>query len=152
MRLQLPPNVSFSHRLSRPLRTPSPTSRSPPCTKNLLRNASAPPFLPTRSPDCSNNSNCQNRQPSDSFFGTIGPQHSMPTRVHENPQSPLGTIIDSATQQFVPCTSTPQRSLRQSTMNLRKANLLYKACLPRDLTDFLSPKKTKHASRNNPDS
>ena len=150
MRWQPPTNCSFSQSfVTTTSQSETQQSQSPVHRESLL-NASAPPFVPTQTADCFNTSSFQSREPSDSSFRTITPQHSTPTRVHENLRSPLGTIIDSATQQFVQRTSMPPRSLRQSTMNQRKANPLYKARLPRDLTDFLSPKNKKNAARNGP--
>ena len=152
MTWQLPTNCSFSQSFVTSTSQSETQQSQSPLSREYLLNDSAPPFVPTQTADCFNTSNFQSREPSDSPFRSITHQHSTPTRVHENPRSPLGTIIDSATQQFVQRTSMPLRSLQQSTMNQRKANPLYKARLPRDLTDFLSPKKKKNPPRNDPSS
>ena len=44
-------------------------------------------------------------------------------------------------------TSTPSRSLRSNTKQQRKAQPLFKAKLPRDLTEFLSPKNKPRTNR-----
>ena len=80
--------------------------------------------------------------------------HNLRQRLYSSPQSnSSATIRTSLNQSFdnhaPPSThiSTPSRSLRSNTKQQRKAQPLFKVKLPRDLTEFLSPKKKPRNNR-----
>ena len=82
-----------------------------------------------------------------------GASHNLRHWLYSSPQSNSpATLCTSLNKSFdihaTPSTniSTPSRSLRSATKQQRKAQPLFKAKVPRDLTEFLSPKKK---SRNN---
>ena len=80
--------------------------------------------------------------------------HNLRQRLYSSPQSNSpATLRTSLNKSFdihaPPSTniSTPSRSLRSNTKQQRKAQPLFKAKLPRDLTEFLSPKKKPRNNR-----
>ena len=77
-----------------------------------------------------------------------GASHNLRQRLYSSSQSnsppTIRTSLNNSFDNHAPPstnTSTPSRSLRSNTKQQRKAQPLFKAKLPRDLTEFLSPKK-----------
>ena len=64
--------------------------------------------------------------------------NSTPTR---SPSSPVENIVRRAARELHSRSPSNQRTLRPSTVSQRKAQPLFRSRLPRDLTDFLSPRK-----------
>ena len=83
-----------------------------------------------------------------------GASHNLRQRLYSSPQSNSpATLRASLNKSFdihappSTNTSTPSRSLRSNTKQQRKAQPLFEAKLPRDLTEFLSPKKKLRSNR-----
>ena len=148
-----PPLLSSSRRCS----LPSPTRsldherRNPPPFSVEPRSSSSPRKHQSSKPSPKITTFGQSSSRLD--FLIDGASHNLRQQLYSSPQlsipathrTPLNKSIDihapSSTN-----TSTTSRSLRSATKQQRKAQPLFKAKLPRDLTEFLSPKKK---SRNN---
>ena len=83
-----------------------------------------------------------------------GASHNLRQRLYSSPQSnnpaTLRASLNKSFDIHAPPsinTSTPSRSLRSNTKQQRKAQPLFKAKLPRDLREFLSPKKKPRTNR-----
>ena len=83
-----------------------------------------------------------------------GASHNLRQRLYSSPQSNSpATLRTSLNMSFYnharasTNTSTTSRSLRSATKQQRKAQPLFQAKLPRDLTEFLSPKKKPRTNR-----
>ena len=95
------------------------------------------------------------QSPSRLDFLIDGASHNLRQRLYSSPQSSspatLRTSLNKSFDIHPPSStniSTPSRSLRSNTKQQRKAQPLFKAKLPRDLTDFfLSPKKKPRHNR-----
>ena len=83
-----------------------------------------------------------------------GVSRNLRQRLYSSPQSnspatlraSLNKSFDIHPPSFINI-STPSRSLRSITKQQRKAQAIFKATLPRDLTEFLSPKKKPRNNR-----
>ena len=83
-----------------------------------------------------------------------GASHNVCQRLYSSPQSnnpaTLRASLNMSFDNHAPPstnTSTPSRSLRKNTRQERKAQPLFKTKLPRDLTEFLSPKEKPRNNR-----
>ena len=148
-----PPLLSSARRRS----LPSPTRsfdherRTPPPVSVEPRSSSTPRKLQSSKPSPKKTTFDQSPSRLDSLID--GASHTLRQRLYSSPQSnspaTLGTSLNMSFDNHAPPstkTSTPSRSLRSNTKQQRKAQPLFKAKIPRDLTEFLSPKKK---SRNN---
>ena len=94
------------------------------------------------------------QSPSRLDFLIDGASHNLRQRLYSSPQSnspaTLCTSLNTSHDIHAPPstnTSTTSRSLRSNTKQQRKAQPLFRAKLPRDLTECLSPKKKTRSNR-----
>ena len=136
------PSPWFSHPLPTPTRnTPprnvtvdshvSPTI-SPSITASTLPYDLTSGSLPSQPspPRCSTTPSNQPR--------TLPYANSLPTR---SPVPPVENIVRRAARELHSRNPSNKRTLRPSTVTQRKAQPLFRSRLPRDLTDFLSPRR-----------
>ena len=135
------PTRSFDHERS----TPPLASEKPRCT-------SSPRTRQSSNHSLHETTFVQSPSRLDSFID--GASHNLRQRLYSSPQSNSpATLRTSLNKSFdiraPPSTHspTPSRSLRSNTKLQRKAQPLFKAMLPRDLTEFLSPKKKPRTNR-----
>ena len=149
-----PPFVSSARRCS----LPSPTRsfdherHTPPTVSVEPRSSSSPRKLQTSKPSPKKTTFVQSPSRLDSLID--GASHNLRQRLYSSPQSNSpATLRTSLNKSFdihaPPSTniSTISRTLRSATKQQRKAQSLFKAKLPRDLTEFLSPKKKPRNNR-----
>ena len=134
------PTMSFDHERH----TPPPVSVEP-------SSSSTPRKLQSSKPSPKKITFVQSPSRLDSLID--GASHNLRQRLYSSPQSNSPathrTSLNMSFDNHAPPStniSTTSRSLRSATKQQRKAQPLFKANLPRDLTEFLSPKKK---SRNN---
>ena len=141
--------------------THSPKQRLPHSSPAVSIISHSPPSTPPRSsPDSFNASTIPAGSSSSpnsfSYEPTSIPFLDEPSRFREFTPSPGSSFVRSSADSIIQKAahhlqeddgSLPQphaRTLRQSTTHQRKAELLYKARLPSDVTNFLSTKKSKN--------
>ena len=149
-----PPLLSSAHQCS----LPSPTRsidherRTPPFASVKPRYSSSPRTRQSSNPSFQETTFEKSPSRLDSLID--GASHNLRQRLYSSPQlnSPA-TLRPSLNKSFdihappSTKTSTPSRSLRSNTKQQRKAQQLFKAKLPRDLTQFLCPKKKPRTNR-----
>ena len=149
-----PPLLSSARRRS----LPSPTSssdheRSTPSFASVKpRYSSSPRTRQSSNPSLHETTFVQS--PSRLDYLIDGAFHNLRQRLYSSPQSnspaTLRTSLNKSFDIHAPPstnTSTTSRSLRSNTKQQRKAQPLFKAKLPRDLTEFLSPMKKPCTNR-----
>ena len=137
---------------------PSPTRsidherRTPPFASVKPRYSSSPRIRQSSNPSFHETTFVQSPSRLDSLID--GASHNLRHRLYSSPQSnspaTLRPSLNKSLDIHAPpstYTSTPSRSLRSNTKQQRKAQPLFKAKLPRDLTQFLSPKKKPRTNR-----
>ena len=149
-----PPLLSSARRRS----LPSPTRSidheryTPPTVSIETHSSSTPQRLQSFKPSPTKTTFVQSPSRLDSLIDSAS--QNLRQRIYSSPQSNSpATFSASLNKSFdvhaPPSTniSTPSRSLRSNTKQQRKAQPLFKAKLPRDLTEFLSPKKKPRNNR-----
>ena len=148
-----PPLLSSARQCS----LPSPTRsidherRTPPFASVKPRYSSSPRTPQSSNPSLNETTFVQSPSRLDSLID--GASHNLRQRLYSSPQSNSpATLRASLNKSFdnhaPPSTNTStSRSLRSNTKQQRKAQPLFKAKLPRDLTEFLSPKKKPRTNR-----
>ena len=149
-----PPLLSSVRRRS----LPSPTRSfdherpTPPTVSVEPRSSSTPRNIQSSCSSPKKTTFVQSRSRLDSLID--GASHNLCQRLYSSPQSnspaTLRTSLNNSFDIHPPSStniSTPSRSLRSNTKQQRKAQPLFKAKLPRDLTDFLSPRKKPRNNR-----
>ena len=148
-----PPLLSSARRCS----LPSPTRSfdhvryNPPTVSMETNSSSTPQRLQAFKPSPQKTTFVQSPSRLDSLID--GASHHLRQRLYSSPQSNsparLSASLDKSFDIHPPSTniSTTSRSLRSATKQQRKAQPLFKAKLPRDLTEFLSPKKKPRSNR-----
>ena len=107
---------------------------SPSITASTLPYALTPNSLPSQASTPSRNTTSSNQPRTIPFL------NSPPT---SSPFSPVQNIVRRAARELHSRSPSNKRTLRPSTVTQRKAQPLFRSRLPRDLTDFLSPRKQK---------
>ena len=135
---------------------PSPTRsidderRTPPFASVKPRYSSSPRTRQSSNPSLNETTFVQSPSRLDSLID--GASHNLRQRLYSSPQSNSpATLRASLNKSFdnhaPPSTNTSfSRSLRSNTKQQRKAKPIFKAKLPRDLTEFLSPKKKRRTN------
>ena len=149
-----PPLLSSARQCS----LPSPTTsidherRTPPFASVKPRYSSFPRTRQSSNPSLHETTFLQS--PSGLDFLIQGASHSLRQRLYSSPQSNSpatlrASLIKSFDIHAPPSSnsSTPSRSLRSNTKQQHKAQRIFKAKLPPDLTEFLSPKKKPSTKR-----
>ena len=149
-----PPLLSSARRRS----LPSPTRsfdherHTPPPVSVEPSSSSSPRKLQSSTPSPNKTTFVQSPSRLDSLIDCAS--HNLRQRLYSSPQSnspaTLRTSLNKSFDIHAPPftnTSTTSRSLRSATRQQRKAQPLFKAKLPRDLTEFLSPKKKPRNNR-----
>ena len=137
---------------------PSPTRsfdherRTPPPVSVELRSSSSPRKLQSSHPSPKQTTFVQFPSRLDTLID--GASHNIRQRLYSSPQSnspaTLRTSLNKSFDIHAPPstnTSTTSRSFRSATKQQRKAQPLFKAKVPRDFTEFLSPKKKPRNNR-----
>ena len=137
---------------------PSPTRsidherRTPPFASVKPRYNSSPWTRQSSNPSLHETTFVQSPSRLDSLID--GASHNLRQRLYCSPQSNSPATLRASLNKTIgkhapPSTnnSTPSRSLRSNTKQQRKAQPLFKAKLPRDLTDFLSPREKPRSKR-----
>ena len=149
-----PPPLPSARRRSLPLPTRSSDHErhTPPPVSAEPRSSSSPRKLQSPTPSPKKTTFVQSPSRLDSLID--GASRNLRQRLYSSPQSNSpATLRASLNKSFdihAPPSnhiSTPSRSLRSNTKQQRKAQPLFKAKLPRDLTEFLSPKKKPRTNR-----
>ena len=149
-----PPPLPSARRRSLPLPTRSfdHERHTPPPVSVEPRSSSSPRKLQSTTPSPKKTTFVQSPSRLDSLID--GASRNLRQRLYSSPQSNSpATLRASLNKSFdidAPPSnhiSTPSRSLRSNTKQQRKAQPLFKAKLPRDLTEFLSPKKKPRTNR-----
>ena len=148
-----PPLPSACRRsLPSPTRSIDHERRTPPFPSVKPRYSSSPRTRQSSNPSLNETTFVQSPSRLDSLID--GASHNLRQRLYSSPQSNSpATLRASLNKSFdfhappSTNTSTPSRSLRSNTKQQRKAQPLFKAKLPRDLTQFLSPKKKPRTNR-----
>ena len=135
------PTRSFDHERH----TPPPVSVEP-------RSSSSPRKIQSLTPSPKKTTFVQSPSRLDSLID--GASRNLRQRPYSSPQSnspaTLRASLNKSFDKHAPAstnTSTPSRSLRSNTKQQRKAQPLFKAKLPRDRTEFLSPKEKPRTNR-----
>ena len=135
---------------------PSPTKsidherRTPPLASVNSRYSSSPRKSQSSNPSLHETKFVQSPSRLDSLID--GASHNLRQRLYNSPQStePPRSSLKKSIDIHPPSSaniSTTSRSLRSATKQQREAQPLFKAKLPRDLTEFLSPKKKPRNNR-----
>ena len=148
-----PPPLPSARRRSLPLPTRSfdHERHTPPPVSAEPRPSSSPRKLQSPTPSPKKTTFVQSPSRLDSLID--GASRNLRQRLYSSPQSNSpATLRASLNKSFdihaPPSTnSSTSRSLRSNTKQQRKAQPLFKAKLPRDLTEFLSPKKKPRTNR-----
>ena len=149
-----PPLLSSARQCSLPLPTRSidHERRTPPFASVKPRYSSSPRTRQSPNPSLNETTFVQSPSRLDSLID--GASRNLRQRLYSSPQSnKTATLRASLNKSFdihappSTNTSTPSRSLRSNTKEQRKAQPLFKAKLPRDLTEFLSPRKKPRTKR-----
>ena len=149
-----PPLLSSARQCSLPSppRSIDHERRTPPFASVKPRYSSSPRTRRSSNPSLHETTFVQSPSRLDSLID--GASHNLRQRLYSSPQSNSpATLLASLNMSFdnhtPPSTNTltPSRSLRSNTKQQRKAQPLFKAKLPRDLTEFLSPKKKPRNNR-----
>ena len=148
-----PPPLPSARRRSLPLPTRSfdHERHTPPPVSVEPRSSSSPRNLQSPTPSPKKTTFVQSPSRLDSLID--GASRNLCQRLYSSPQSNSpATLRASLNKSFdihaPPSTNTStSRSLRSNTKQQRKAQPLFKAKLPRDLTEFLSPKKKPRTNR-----
>ena len=149
-----PPLLSSARQCS----LPSPTRsidherRTPPFASVKPRYSSSPRTRQSSNPSLNETTFVQS--PSRLVSLIDGASHNLHQRLYTSPQSnssatPRASLNKSFDIHAPPSTntSTTSRSLRSNTKQQRKAQPIFKAKFPRDLTEFLSPQKKPRTNR-----
>ena len=149
-----PPLLSSARRRSLPKQTRSSDHerRTPPFASVKPRYNSSPRTCQSSNPSLNETAFVQS--PSRLDYLIDGACHKFRQRLYNSPQSNSpATLRASLNKSFdihappSTNTSTTSRFLRSNTKKQRKAQPLFRAKLPRDLTEFLSPKKKPRNNR-----
>ena len=149
-----PPLLSSARQCSLPSPTRSLDHERciPPFASVKLRYSSSPRTRQSSNPSLNETTFVQSPTRLDSLID--GASHNLRQRLYSSPQSNSpATLCASLNKSFdihaPPSinTSTTSRSLRSNTKQQRKAQPLFEAKLPRDLTEFLSPKEKPRTNR-----
>ena len=148
-----PPPLPSARRRSLPLPTRSfdHERHTPPPVSVEPRSSSSPRKLQSPTPSPKKTTFVQSPSRLDSLIE--GASRNLRQRLYSSPQSNSpATLRASLNKSFdnhaPPSTNTStSRTLRSKTKQQRKAQPLFKAKLPRDLTEFLSPKKKPRTNR-----
>ena len=149
-----PPLLSSARQcnLPSPTRSIDHERRIPPFASVKPRYSSSPKTRQSSNPSFHETTFVQSPSRLDSLID--GASHNLRQRLYSSPQSnspaTLRTSLNKSFDNHAPPStnnSTPSRSLRRNTKRQRKAQPLFKAKLPRDLTEFLSPKKKPRTNR-----
>ena len=148
-----PPPLPSARRRSLPLPTRSfdHERHTPPPVSVEPRSSSSPREIQSPTPSPKKTTFVQSPSRLDSLID--GASRNLRQRLYSSPQSNSpATLRASLNKSFdnhtPPSTNTStSRSLRSNTKQQRKAQPLFKAKLPRDLTEFLSPKKKRRTNR-----
>ena len=150
-----PPPLLYSARqysLPSPTRSIDHERRTPPFVSVKPRYSFSPRTRQSSNPSLNETTFVPSPSRLDSLID--GASHNLRQRLYSSPQSnspaTLRTSLNKSFDIHAPSStniSTPSRSLRCATKQQRKAQPLFKAQLPRDLTEFLSPMKKPRSNR-----